>query len=103
MKHFFSSIIKRPQFFILTLSVLFASCIKEKDLHKRDFKVRTKTFYRVSPTVPTPLKVNGVEYVGFAHFPGGGAGEATHMGKVNTYFNQLAYGVSPEAPPAGSV
>ena len=86
---------------LVTLSLTFTCC--KKDLHKKPFEVRTKTRYRVSPVTPAPLVINDTTYVGFAHFPGGGTGTATYMDTVTTFFNQLVYGTSPDAPPAGSV
>lgn len=88
---------------LIFLCIFLSACSKEKHNQKRKFKVTTQTFYRVSPTTPVPISVNGDNFLAFAYFPGGGEGEATHMGKVKTYFNQLAYGDSPEAPPVGSV
>ena len=82
--------------------LLFSSCNKA-DLHKKPFEVQTKTFYRVSPTTPVPVDVNGTTFVGFAFFPGSGTGHATHIGNCTYYFNQLVYGAASDAPPAGSV
>ncbi|MEO8112436.1 MAG: hypothetical protein ABI594_20475, partial [Ginsengibacter sp.] len=87
---------------IIVLSILFSSCDKA-DLHRRSFEARTKTFYRVSPTAPVPVVVNGTTFIGTAYFPGSGSGKATHLGNCAIYFNQLIYGTSAEAPPAGSV
>src|SRR5687767_5426442 len=87
---------------ISTFALFFTSCKKEKE-HKIPFKATTKTWYRVSPTFPTPVIVNGKTYIGFAHFPGGGTGHATDMGNVTTFFNQLSYSEELDAPPAGSV
>ncbi len=81
---------------------LFSSCDKT-DLHRRSFEAKTKTFYRVSPTAPVPVDVNGTTFVGFAYFPGSGSGNATHLGNCAVYFNQLIYGTASDAPPAGSV
>ena len=76
----------------------------------RPFKATTKTVYRVAPSLsgPIPVTVNGTNYLGFLYFPGKGEGNATHMGKVKTYFNQLAYWplgtTDPSAaPPSGSI
>jgi hypothetical protein len=82
-------------------STLLLSC--EKEPKKRPFKSSFKTFYRVSPTATVPVEVNGVTYGGFAHFPGFGTGNSTHLGNCFNYFNQLTYSTGPEAPPAGSV
>jgi hypothetical protein len=88
---------------LIACSLFLSSCKQDHDIHKRAFKASTKTWYRVSPTTPTPITVNGTTYAGFAHFPGGGSGNATHIGNCNIFFNQLVYGTSPQAPPAGSV
>lgn len=88
---------------LFTLSAyLFSSCNKA-DLHKKPFEAQTKTFYRVSPTTPVPVDVNGTIFVGSAFFPGSGTGHATHMGSCTFYFNQLVYGTASDAPPAGSI
>ncbi len=39
----------------------------------------------------------------FANVPGGGAGNATHMGAIGTWFNQLAYSPDGQNPPAGTI
>jgi hypothetical protein len=98
-KHFFA--VQLPVA-IIVLSLLFSSCEKT-GLHKRSFEAKTKTFYRISPTTPVPVDVNGTSFVGFAFFPGSGSGNATHLGNCAIYFNQLAYGTGSDAPPAGSV
>jgi hypothetical protein len=87
--------------FLLPVTALFTSCVKESD--KKHFEVKTKTWYRVNPIDPIPVVVNKITYAGFADFPGGGTGTATYLGNCTTNFNQLVYGTSPEAPPAGSV
>lgn len=84
-------------------SLFLGSCKRDPWCHKKSFNLRTTTWYRVSPTAPVPIIVNGITYTASSYFPGGGAGSATHLGKCTIYFNQLAYGTSPEAPPAGSV
>lgn len=86
-----------------TGSLFLSSCESEHEIHKQPFQVRTATWYRISPTTPTPIVINGITYAGFAYFPGGGLGNASHLGNCTIYFNQLAYRSSPEAPPAGSV
>jgi len=88
---------------VISGSLLLSSCEHDHEIHKKPFKVNTTTWYRISPTSPMPIAVNGVDYVGFAYFPGGGTGNATHLGNCHTFFNQLAYGTSPEAPPSGSI
>ncbi len=93
--------------FLNFVSILFAGLLlfscEKNDLHKRSFVANTKTFYRVSPTTPVPVDVNGTTFVGFAYFPGSGNGNATHLGNCAVYFNQLVYGTASDAPPAGSV
>jgi hypothetical protein len=89
---------------------LFATCVfisyTKEDLQKQSrkpFKANIDTRCRVSPlAVPTPVTVNGNSYIGFAHFPGGGNGNATHMGNVTNWFNQLAYTTPPNTNPEGS-
>ena len=88
---------------LIAVSLMASSCKREKDFNKKPFKIRTSTWYRVSPTAPTPIVVNGTTYAGFAYFPGGGSGDVSHLGNATIYFNQLAYGTAPDAPPAGSV
>lgn len=83
-------------------SLLLTSCEHDQDIHKKSFKASTKTWYRISPTAPAPVTVNGIAYTAFAHVPGGGAGTATHLGKVKTWFNQLAFTASELPIPAGS-
>lgn len=91
-------------FFLL---VLFASCEKEKDIKKKPFKANASTWYRIAPIEnPTQVTVNEATYTTFAHVPGGGEGNATHMGNVKTYYNQLAYTANINVPipqPAGSL
>jgi hypothetical protein len=82
---------------------LLNACKHDHEIQKKDFTFRSKTWYRVSPTEPAPIEVNGVHYTSFSNFPGGGSGTASYIGNCAVYFNQLTYGSSPEAPPAGSV
>jgi hypothetical protein len=74
----------------------------------RAFKATTKTRYRISPVLgpEIPVTIDGVSYEGTIYFPGDGVGNATHMGSVTTYFNQLAYfpvGSPQGTPPSGSI
>jgi hypothetical protein len=74
----------------------------------RAFKATTKTRYRISPVLgpAIPVSIGGVSYEGTIYFPGDGVGNATHMGRVTTYFNQLAYfpvGSPQGTPPSGSI
>jgi hypothetical protein len=66
------------------------------------FKMNARTWYRVSPTNPAPVPgLTG--QLSFANIPGGGAGNASHMGSVGTWFNQLAYSPDGQNPPAGTI
>jgi len=67
---------------------------------KRPFKMNSNTWYRISPVDPFSW---GPNQVAFANVPGGGSGNATHMGNVKTWFNQLAYSYDGLNPPTGSV
>lgn len=90
---------------LTTAGFFLTACKKDVQLkeQRKPFKAHIDTWYRVSPTVPTPVVVNGVPYIGFAYFPGGGEGNATHMGNVTNWFNQLAYTTPPNTGPEGSV
>lgn len=89
---------------VITSSILFISCNKDHDIKKRAFKASTKTWYRIAPTqTPTPVVIDNTTYTTFANVPGGGYGNATHMGNVKTYFNQLAFTASELPIPAGSL
>ena len=90
-----------PVLLVLTISMFCYSC--QKEVPKRPFKLESKTWYRIAPATPAPITVDGNEWVSFAYFPGSGSGNATHMGSITHFFNQLAYGTSPAGPPAGSV
>jgi hypothetical protein len=100
----------------LLVSVIFilAACKKEnvsettlneqalRGVTTTPFKMNAKTWYRISPTAPAP--VQGMEgQLSFANVPGGGAGNASHMGAIGTYFNQLAYSPNGQNPPAGTI
>jgi hypothetical protein len=66
------------------------------------FKMNAKTWYRISPTMPAP--VPGMPgQLSFAYVPGAGAGNASHMGAIGTWFNQLAYSPDGQDPPAGTI
>ncbi len=90
---------------IIIAVFLLSACERKHEIHKMPFKLISKTWYRISPTAPLPLLVNGTTYTGFAHFPGGGKGNATYLGDCSEYFNQLTYNTSgsPLEPPLGSV
>jgi hypothetical protein len=88
---------------LFTGCILVGSCKPDHNIQKRNFSIRTTTFYRLSPIAPTPIVVNSNTFASFAYFPGSGAGNASHVGECSIYFNQLTYGTSPQDPPAGSV
>src|SRR3712207_2151666 len=94
--------------FVLLFSFSLLSCKKQETekVQRRAFKAQTATWYRISPTVPSSTTVGESLYFTFAHVPGGGEGTATHMGKIKTYFNQLAYTSNLNVPvpsPEGSL
>ena len=70
---------------------------------KQHFKVSITTWYRVSPTAPLPVVVNGITYVSLSNLVVGGDGNATAMGNIKSYANTLAYGPDVKAPPAGAI
>lgn len=67
----------------------------------RPFKMSSETWYRISPIAPVPVP-GFPGQLGFAYVPGGGTGNATHMGNVTTWFNQLGYSPDGQDPPAGA-
>ena len=91
----------------LLLVLVLASCQKEKAVVKKPFKANTSTWYRIAPL---PQEFQSLVTVGENSYttfgPGGGQGNATHMGNVKTYFNQLAYTSNLNVPipvPVGSL
>jgi len=82
-----------------------AATIKhDQPIHKQHFKVSITNWYRVSPTAPSHVVVNGITYVSLANLVvGGGVGNATAMGNIKSFGNVLAYGTDVTAPPAGSI
>ena len=88
---------------LFTVVFLFTSCKHDKPVIKQHFKVSIATWYRVSPTAPSPVVVNGITYVSSANLVVGGDGTATGMGDIKSYANTLAYATDVEAPPAGSI
>ena len=88
---------------VFTVVFLFTSCKHDKPILKQHFKVSITTWYRVSPTAPSPVVVNGVTYVSLANLVVGGDGNATAMGNIKSYANTLAYGTDVKAPPAGAI
>jgi hypothetical protein len=88
---------------LIALTFFLASCKHEPQLPKLNFKARLTTWYRVSPTAPSPVVVNGVTYVSLANLVVSGEGTATSIGNVNSYANTLSFGASLEAPPSGAI
>ena len=88
---------------VFTVVFLFTSCKHDKPIVKQHFKLSITTWYRVSPTAPSPVVVNGISYVSVANLVVGGDGTATGMGNIKSYANALAYATDVEAPPAGSI
>jgi hypothetical protein len=90
-------------FIALTAAFLFTSCKRDQPVINQHIKLSITTWYRVSPTAPTPVVVNGVTYVSLANLVVGGDGTAATMGKFKSYANTLAYGTDAEASPSGSI
>ena len=89
---------------VFTAILLFTSCKRDRPIVKQPFKVSITTWYRVSPTAPSPVVVNGITYVSLANLVvGGGVGNATAMGNIKSFGNVLAYGTDVKAPPTGSI
>ena len=88
---------------VFTVVFLFTSCKHDKPVLKQHFKVSITTWYRVSPTAPSPVVVNGITYVSLANLVVGGDGNATAMGNIKSYANTLAYGTNVKAPPSGAI
>lgn len=88
---------------VAILASVSMSCKKEVRQQKRAFKLTTETFYRVAPAEPQTITVGGINYLGILYFPGAGTGNATHLGKCTTLFNQLAYILPPQNDIRGSV
>ena len=88
---------------VFTAVFLFTSCKHDKPIVKQHIKLSIATWYRVSPTAPSPVVVNGITYVSLANLVVGGDGTAAAMGNFKSYANTLAYGTSVEAPPTGSI
>ena len=88
---------------VFTVVFLFTSCKHDKPILKQHFKVSITTWYRVSPTAPSPVVVNGITYVSLANLVVGGDGNATAMGNIKSYANTLAYGTNVKAPPSGAI
>ena len=68
----------------------------------KPFKVRTDTWYRINPVDPKPISGHPGQ-LGFVNLPGGGSGNATEMGNIMTWFNQLAFSPNGENPAVGTV
>lgn len=89
--------------FVFTVVFLFSSCKHDQPIVKQHFKVSLTTWYRISPTAPSPVVVSGVTYISLANLVVGGDGTASAMGNIKSYANTLAYGTDAEAPPVGSI
>jgi len=90
-------------FMVFTVVFLSTSCKHDKPILKQHFKVSITTWYRVSPTAPSPVVVNGITYVSLSNLVVGGDGTATAMGNIKSYANTLAYGTNVKAPPSGAI
>jgi hypothetical protein len=88
---------------VFTVAFLFTSCKHDQPILKQHFKVSITTWYRVSPTAPLPVVVNGITYVSLSNLVVGGDGNATAMGNIKSYANTLAYSPDVESPPVGSI
>ena len=88
---------------VFTVVFLFTSCRHDQPIIKQHIKLSITTWYRVSPTAPSPVVVNGITYVSLANLVVGGDGTATAMGNIKSYANGLAYGTDVEAPAVGSI
>jgi hypothetical protein len=96
-------IIASSLFFILITGLLISSCNPDKPEKKLYFTAKLKTWYRVSPTAPVPVVVNGTSYISLANLVVAGVGTATHMGEIRDYANTLSYSNSPEEAPLGAI
>jgi len=90
-------------FVVFSVVFLLTSCKHDQPVVKQHFKLSITTWYRVSPTAPLPVVVNGITYVSLANLVVGGDGSAAAFGKIKSYANTLAYGTDAEAAPAGSI
>jgi hypothetical protein len=88
---------------VFTVVFLSTSCKHDKPVIKQHFKISITNWYRVSPTAPTPVVVDGITYVSSANLVVSGDGTAAGMGDIKSYGNVLAYTTDVEAPPAGSI
>ncbi len=88
---------------IFIVVFLFTSCKHDQPILKQHFKLSITTWYRVSPTAPAPVVVNGITYVNLANLVVGGDGNAAAMGNIKSYANTLAYGTDVKAPAVGSI
>jgi len=86
-----------------TLSNAGATTKHDQPKLKQHFKVSITTWYRVSPTAPLPVVVNGITYVSLANLVVGGDGNASAIGNIKSYANTLAYSTDVKAPPAGAI
>lgn len=106
---------------LISVSLLASACSKEVALEpefneqslrgkpskteapvSKQFRMSAKTWYRINntPSASVP-EVPGA--VSFANLPGAGSGTALNMGNIGTWFNQLAFSPTGEAPWTGTV
>jgi hypothetical protein len=90
-------------FFIITAGVVLTSCKRDWPAHKHNFKASLKTWYRVSPTAPVSVVVNGTSYISVANLVVSGGGTATTIGNVESYANTLSYADAAEGAPVGGI
>ena len=103
-------------FMPLVAAVCFSACKKEvadsptvstvahKSSHHdkyRPFKMSSETFPRINPIAPFDLK-EPAGMKGYANAVGWGKGNATYMGKIKNWFNQLAYSPTGADPTVGT-
>ena len=101
-------------FLPLLAAVTLSSCEKEAEnkvvqtlpdevLHavEQPFKMTSDTRPRINPFQPKPLKGHP-GMLAYANAVGGGTGEATHMGKIRNWFNQVVYSPTGADPATGT-
>lgn len=93
----------RNSVLIIAVSLFLGSCRHEYPRQKLNFKAKLTIWYRVSPTEPSPVVVNGFTYVSLANLLVEGEGNATSMGNVKSYANTLSFGTDTKAPPVGAI
>jgi hypothetical protein len=96
-------IIASALFFIFITGIVLTSCTHDKPEKKQYFTASLKTWYRVSPTAPVPVVVNGTSYISLANLVVAGEGTAAHLGKIKDYANIISYSNSPDGAPLGGI